>query len=211
MQFLELGGVRGQLRLQRLVFAGQRRGDVLLNVAVEERGELIILPLTERIVFVIVTLRAVERDAEEDLRRRVDAIDHLLDAELLLIDAALAIGERVAMKARRHLLFERRPPHQIAGQLLDDELVIRQIAIEGVDHPVAIAPGVGPTSVFLITVAVGIACQVEPVSAPAFAIVRRGQQAIDQALIRIRLSVVEKFIDLCRSRRQAKEVDGRDR
>ena len=33
------------------------------------------------------------------------------------------------------------------------------------------------------------------------------QQAIDQAAIRIRLSVVEKFIDLCRSRRQAKEVE----
>src|ERR1051326_3964004 len=122
------------------------------------------------------TLSAAQRDAEEDLGRRVHPVDHSLDAILLLIDAALAIGQRVAMKARRHLLIAGRLWKKIAGQLLDDELIVGQVAIERADDPVAPAPGERAAGVLFIAVAVGVAGEVEPVAAPALAVGRRGQQ-----------------------------------
>ena len=71
--------------------------------------------------------------------------------------------------------------NQVAGNLLANELVIRQVVIEGFDDVVAIAPGVGIAMVLVVAGGVGIACDVEPMASPAFAIARRGEQAIYHA------------------------------
>ena len=68
---------------------------------------------------------------------------------------------------------------QVAGDLLDDEPVVGQVAVEGVDDPVAIEPDV-PRLVLLEAVGVGVPGRVEPVPAPALAVVRARQQAVDQ-------------------------------
>src|SRR5262249_33278385 len=84
--------------------AGGGGGNVGLDVAVEEGEELVVLALRQGVVLVVVTLSAAERQAEPDAGGGVDAIDDGLDAELLAIDAALAIGERVAVEAGRYFL-----------------------------------------------------------------------------------------------------------
>ena len=121
-----------------------RRAQVDLVGVVEEGEELVVLALRQRVVLVVVALGAADRQAEPDRRRRVDAVDDRLDAELLLVDAALVVGQRVAVEAGGQLLREAGAGQQVAGQLLDGELVERQVAVEGADDPVAVAPGVRP-------------------------------------------------------------------
>jgi hypothetical protein len=59
---------------------------------------------------------------------------------------------------------------EVVGELLDDEPVVGQVAVEGGDDPVAIEPG------RTLRVAprfgdIGVACEVEPMTRPAFAVV----------------------------------------
>ena len=67
---------------------------------------------------------------------------------------------------------------QVAGQLVDDELVEGLVAVEGLDHPVAVGPddasGVGG-----VAGTVGIAGEVEPLAGPMFAVGGLGQEMRD--------------------------------
>ena len=60
---------------------------------------------------------------------------------------------------------------QIAGQLLNRELIERQVAIEAVDNPLPPASHVA-TVVDVIAVRVGKACRVEPFERHPFAVMR---------------------------------------
>ena len=53
--------------------------------------------------------------------------------------------------------------------------------------------------VLLVAVAVGVAGEVEPGTRPALAVVRRGEQAIDDALVGVGRGVGEKGVDLLRA------------
>src|SRR5207249_199321 len=127
------------------------------------------LALANRIELVVVALAATDRQAEPYGAGGVDAVNHRLDAELLDVDAAFLIDERVAVEARGDLLVERRVRQQIAGELLDCELVERQILVEGVDHPVAVLPN-GAWPVDGEAVGVGVAGKVEPMASHPFAV-----------------------------------------
>ena len=65
---------------------------------------------------------------------------------------------------------------QVAGELLDRELVERHVAVEGVDHPVAPPPHVA-LAVGLVAVGVGIAGRVEPAGRHPLAVARRSAAA----------------------------------
>ena len=67
---------------------------------------------------------------------------------------------------------------QVAGDLLDEELVVGHVVVEGVDDPIAIHPH-EPRLVLFEAVGVGVAGRVEPEAAPAFAEVGRGEQPLD--------------------------------
>ncbi len=82
------------------------------------------------------------------------------------------------------LLVERRVRQQVAGELLDGELVERQVLVEGLDHPVAVRPHLAVV-VEVDAVRVGVAGDVEPVPAAMLAPVRRRQQAFDELLVSI--------------------------
>ena len=96
----------------------------------------------------------------------------------------------------------------VAGELLLDELRVRLVAVERPDDVVAVAPGVRPIGVLLVAVGFGVAHQVEPVAGPALAVVRAGEQAIDQLLVGVGRSVVHEGVHLLRRRRQADQVEG---
>ena len=88
-----------------------------------------------------------------------------------------------------------------------DELVERQVAVEGGDHPVAPGPH-GAGEVVLVAVGVGVAGAVEPVHRHALAVVRRREQPIDELLVGVGRRVGEEGVDLGERRRQAGQVEG---
>ena len=112
----------------------------------------------------------------------------------------------VAVEAGGDLLVERRVRQQVAGELLDRELVERHVAVEGVDHPVAPAPH-RPVAVALVAVGVGVAGARRASGRHALAVARRGEQAIDHLLVGVRRLVREEGIDLRGRRRQAGQVE----
>ena len=60
----------------------------------------------------------------------------------------------------------------IRGDLLVNEPGKRLVAIQRLDHPVAISPGMRSRIVVLETVAVGVTDNIQPVLGPTVAIVR---------------------------------------
>ena len=127
---------------------------------------------------------AAGRQPQPDLRRRLGAVAGVED-QVLLGDGAAFVGRDVAaVEAGGDLLVERAVGQQIAGQLLDRELVERHVAVEGVDDPVAIGPDLAVV-VEVDAVRVGVAGDVEPVAAAMLAPVRR-LQAADRRTLRRR-------------------------
>ena len=84
--------------------------------------------------------------------------------------------------------------------------VERQVAIEGVDHPVAPAGHVA-AAVDVVAVGVGEPGGVEPVEGQPLAEVGRGQQAIDERLVGVGRRVGQERVDLGRGRGQAGQVE----
>jgi len=154
---------------------------------------------------VIVALGTTQCQPEEYRSGSVHAVHHGLDAKLLQVNAALLVDGCVAVKAGSDLLVQRGARQQIPGKLFHHELVERQVAVEGMDDPVAVFPD-GARRIDAITIGVGITRQVKPVPAPALAIVRRRQQAVDQPLVGVRPVIGDEAIDFLRRRRQAGQI-----
>src|SRR6185503_13103193 len=112
----------------------------ILDGAVEERVELVILALADGIKLVIVALRACYRETEERRRGGIHAIHHGLDAELLRVDPTFLVDLRVAIEARRDFLLQRWVWQQVPRKLIDHKLIERQIAIQRIDDPFAVFP-----------------------------------------------------------------------
>ena len=155
-----------------------------LVVVVQEGEEPVVLLLGDRVVLVRMALGALDGQAEDALADGVHAVEHGLHAELLGVDAPFLVDHRVAEEAGGDDLVLRGARQLVAGDLLDDEPVVGQVAVQGVDHPVAVEPDEARL-VLLVAVGVGVAGGVEPVPSPALAVVRRGQQAIDDPLVGI--------------------------
>ena len=96
----------------------------------------------------------------------------------------------------------------VAGDLFAQEAIVRHVGVQGPDDPVAVTPG-GGSHVIRVedTFAIGIPGHVQPVPAPAFAVARGRQLAIDHLLVSIRRSIREKGILFRRRRRKAREID----
>ncbi len=96
----------------------------------------------------------------------------------------------------------------VPGDLLGDETVEGLVIVERRHHVIPIAVGQRALGVGAeITVGIGVARHVEPMPAPAFPIVRRSQQALDELFVSIRRVVGHELSDLRRRGRQAKEVE----
>ena len=168
----QLGLLRGDLLLQLLSLRSDFR---CWNVhrrfiaIVQESGELVVVLLRSRVVLVIVTLAAIEREAKPNGAGGGHAIVESVPAEFERVGSAFLVQHGVTVKAGRDSLVERRPFQQIARELLDRELVERHVIVDGLDDPIAIEPH-RAGSIFLVAVGVGIASQVEPFARPAFTV-----------------------------------------
>ena len=75
---------------------------------VEVSKELVVLLLTERIIFVAVALAAFERTSQPDRCCCVDSIQHLIDPILFGVNTRLHITSGESMKACGNALIDRR-------------------------------------------------------------------------------------------------------
>ena len=196
-----VGGLGGEPGAE---FAGDGRVDVLFARRVQKGVELIELALGDGIVLVIVALGASGGESEPGGGDGVDAIDGAVEAVFGARDAGFAVVERHAVEAGGDALFEGRVGEQVAGDLFDGELIEGQVSVQGVDHPMAIAPGPGTRQVLLEAVGIGIAGQVEPGARPAFAIVGRGEELVDPLFV---VGVALVLGDLVAGGRQSAKIE----
>jgi hypothetical protein len=94
----------------------------------------------------------------------------------------------------------------IAGQLEHHVSIVGKVRIERADHPVAIAPGIGPFGVDLEAIGIRIMCQIEPVLTPTLSVLRIRQQAIDEPFIGIRALIAHESRDFIGGWRKPDQV-----
>ena len=95
----------------------------------------------------------------------------------------------------------------VARQLLAYEQVVRLVVVESLDHVIAVAPHRRPIEIALVSARVGIVRQIEPMTPPALAVVRRGQQLVDELIPGARILVVDEGLHFLRRRRQPGQVE----
>ena len=109
-----------------------------------------------------------------------------------------------AIVGRRHTLVLCRVRQQVAGELFSQELIVRLVVVESLEHPVAPGPG---EHGFVASIApgVGITRKVHPSDCEVFAVTRRSEQGIDTLLVGVRRLVRDKGVDLGVGRRKARQ------
>src|SRR5262245_20845113 len=95
----------------------------------------------------------------------------------------------------------------VTRQLQAEELVKRKIAVQSIDDPVAISPGVGTLVVEFEAVGLGEPGQIEPMLCPALSVFRRTKQSVYQPFVGIRRRIAKEFVDLFGRRGQPSQVE----
>ncbi len=170
----------------------------------EDRLQPIVIDLGNRIELVIVTPRAFHRQSHgrrrHDLDRVVESLVEVAGAHLGLGKLRPACVRGTPQKACRDdgledfggqllLRFISAPvvDQLVSRQLLLKEAVVGLVLIERADDVVAIAPGGASRRVRIQDpFGVRVARQIQPMAAPAFAVMRAGEVAVDQSLIGVR-------------------------
>ena len=179
----------------------------LFGHVVEKGVKLVELLGTDGVVLVVVAFGATHGQSHEGRPQRVDPIHHVFVEVFVGIGSALVVGHVVAHEAGGHPLGHCGVGQQVAGQLLDGELVEGLVGIEGVDHPIAPQPHEAH-AIEMVPAGVGIPRQIEPVLAQALAIMFGIHQTIHQALIGVGALVGQECIDLFHGGRQSGEIQG---
>ena len=155
-------------------------GDVVVGLdgVIEVGHEAEVVVVGDRVVFMGVALGAAGGEAEPGGAGGGDAVGHGVEAELEGVDAAFFIEHGVAVKAGGGDLFRSGIGKHVAGELLDGKLIESFIGVERFNDVVAVGPD-GAVAVFFVAVGIGVAGEVEPAAGPAFAVVGRFQEVID--------------------------------
>ena len=175
-----------------------------------DAGQRVVVGGGNRVELVVVAAGAADRLGQErppdDVHLLVDDVDeHLVD--VLLGQHLRAEGQEPRRGEAREPLVVAGRRHQVAGNLLLHEAVVGLVGVERLDDPVAIAERIGVRDVLVEPVRVGVAGDVEPVPAPAFAVARRREKPLDHPLVGVGPLVGEERVDLGRGRRQAGQVE----
>jgi hypothetical protein len=121
-----------------LLFGGERV--LFVGGAGEDAAEGVVVALGDGIVLVIVAAGAGGGDAEEAAGDHVDAIVAFVGAGLGRLGDAVVPGAEAEQAEGAEVLFFF--GQEVAGHLRFDEEVVGHVVVEGLDDPVAIAPGV---------------------------------------------------------------------
>ena len=147
----------------------------------EDTVEGVVVTRGDRVEFVIVTAGAGDGEAEDTAGHDVDAV---VDDVVLITEEAAAEGEETHRGECGFVVAER---ELVGGELLMNEAVEGEVGVEGADDVVAVGVGVGEAAFGVadeVALGVGVAGDVEPVAAPAFAVAGAGEEAVHGASVR---------------------------
>ncbi len=167
----------------------------MLRDIIEKGEEAVVILLRDRIVFVIVAARAPHGEAEKCFASRLDAVIHIFDAVLFIDRAPFGGDVMISIEPAGDLLIQRCTRQKIAGQLIGQELVIREVRIESADHPVAPSPH-RAIRVVVVSVGVGVARRVEPLKRKPLTIMRAGEQTIHEFPIGLRRRIGNQRVNV---------------
>ena len=155
----------------------------------------------------IMTTRTQKTHAHPNLSSGCDAINDIF-SPVFLIDHTTLNGNRVvAVKSGGNFLVQISIRQEITCKLFDGKLIKRQVTVVGIDHPVTPGPHAA-VRVVLVTIGIGIAGGIKPVTRHVFAITRRSQQAINHFLISVGGFIRKKTIKFGKRRRQTGQIKG---
>jgi hypothetical protein len=155
---------------------------------------------------VVVAARAAQGHAQEALADDAHLVVELVERGLLDV-VGLGVPHAQAPEARGHDGLAAGVRQLVARELLQHEAVVGHVLVEGVDDPVAVAPGAGLLLVALVAVGLAPAHHVQPVAAPALAVLGPGQQRVDQARPGVGRRVVHEGLHLLGAGRQPEQVE----
>ena len=206
---IDLRDLSLKILVGRIFFRVLERGRVCrLVAAAEDAVQRVVILRGDGIEFVIVAARARAGEAHQPFRHDINAV---VEDVVEVPHETLADGEETERGELGY--FRLRLGETVGGDLFDDELVVRQILVEGVNDVVAISPRVRVERLALaaaLAVAgrVGVARDVEPVPRPTLAVARRCEEAIDELFKSVRRFVGDERIHFRGSRREADQIVG---
>ena len=193
-----LVGRRIDVRAEQRLFVGLFRGG-------EDAVQAVVVARRDRIELVIVAARAGDSEAHEAAGNDIDAV---VDDVVLVAKKTTAEREEAHRGERRFVVAER---ELVGGELLHEKLVERLVVVERADDVVAIRVGKRKAALGIaheVALRVGVARDIEPEAAPAFAVARRGEKTIHDTGVGIGRAVFEKCLHLGGRRREAGEIVG---
>lgn len=174
---------------------------------VEEGVGAEVVGVEDGVVGVGMALDAFHGEALPDVVGGGDAVHDGGYAEFFVVGAAFAIVCGEAVKAGGDEVVEVAFGKKVASELFESEFVVGEVVLEGVDDPVA--EGVDFAALVLAEAfGVGVASEVEPDGGPAFAIVGRGEEAVDGVFEGLGRGVGFECVEFAWGGKQAGEVEG---
>ena len=174
-----------------------------------DTGHGVVIAGEEGIELVVVAASAAEGEAEEGSGSGVNLLVHYVVDHL---DAVL-LGEGLGSEGQEAgggdaflPFFGGGGGQEVARDLLFDEAVEGEVGVEGLDDVVAVAEGVGVDVVLVHAGGIGETGDVEPVPTPAFAVLGRGEEAVDDFGKALGGVVGEKGRDFVGGGREAGQV-----
>ena len=171
-------------------------GQLIVPLDAGEEGlQAEVIFLQQGIELVVVTPRALESQAQEDIAGGVgDVGQHGVPLAggvpvVVLVNAQAQVTGRDLGVGFVGVQF-------VAGQLFLHEAVVGLIGVERADHVVPVAPRGGAQVVGLVAIGIGVADQIQPMAGPAFAVAGTGEQAIHEPFVGIGTTVRDKLVNL---------------
>ena len=184
-----------------------RKRHLGLHVAEDRRFERVVVLLRNRIELVIVAACAVDGQPQRAFPDRADDFVEVVVAALRVVFLAEQHARAHAEEAGRDQAVVGPAVDLVAGNLFDEESIVRFVLIERLDDVVAVPPRIRAMHVVFESGRVGISRDVEPEAAVAFAVMRRRQQRIDETLPRVGRAIRNERIDFSRRRRQPEQIE----
>ncbi len=147
----------------------------------EDSVESVEVGLADRVELVVVATGAGNRQPQERLADDIDLVVDVADLFIEGIDRLVAVLDKAEVAGAEGGFvqvfagIEPRLGEEVARDLLADELVIRDIGVEGADEVVAVPPRLGNAGITFAAMGVGIADEVHPVTGEVLAVPRRSQ------------------------------------
>src|SRR6056297_1191430 len=119
---------------------GEKRVKPRFIDVVEKGRQLVVLPLRQGVVLMCMAAATFKCQAEHRRGDRLCSIRDIFNPKLFGHASAFDLLRMQTIKGRRQNLLACGVGKQIARQLLGQELIVWQVAVEGVDHPVPPGP-----------------------------------------------------------------------